>query len=97
MRLVFDDPALRALVVLGWGAAVFVIAPEAVALAYARARRRAAAGRRRADGEPAGGRGARRLGWSAGRTRCGRWARSLPLAVLRCLPLLATCVAPPGG
>ena len=33
---VFDDPALRALVVLGWGAAVFVIAPEAVALAYAR-------------------------------------------------------------
>ena len=35
-RLVFDDPALRALVLLGWGAAVFLIAPEAVALAYAR-------------------------------------------------------------
>ncbi|HYJ77059.1 MAG TPA: MFS transporter, partial [Actinomycetes bacterium] len=35
-RLVFDDPALRALVVLAWGAAVFLIAPEAVALAYAR-------------------------------------------------------------
>ena len=36
-HLVFDDPALRALVVLAWGAAVFLIAPEAVALAYARA------------------------------------------------------------
>ena len=36
-RLVFDDPAVRALVLLGWGASVFLIAPEAVALAYARA------------------------------------------------------------
>ena len=35
-RLVFDDPALRALVLLGWSAAVFLVAPEAVALAYAR-------------------------------------------------------------
>ena len=35
-HLVFDDPALRALVVLAWSAAVFLIAPEAVALAYAR-------------------------------------------------------------
>ena len=35
-RLVFDDPSLRALVLLGWSAAVFLIAPEAVALAYAR-------------------------------------------------------------
>jgi len=35
-RLVFDDPALRALIVLAWSSAVFFIAPESVALAYAR-------------------------------------------------------------
>jgi hypothetical protein len=33
---VFDNPSLRALVLLAWSAAVFLVAPEAVALAYAR-------------------------------------------------------------
>jgi MFS family permease len=34
-RIVFSDPPRRAIVVLGWSAGVFMIAPEAVALAYA--------------------------------------------------------------
>lgn len=93
-RLVFDDPALRALVVLGWGAALFVIAPEAVALAYAQY-----------DGD--GPRvGAALMASIPAGAAVGAFLLSrqhplrqvqllLPLAVLTCLPLLATCVAPP--
>jgi MFS family permease len=93
-RLVFDDPALRALVLLGWGAAVFLIAAEAVALAYARE-----------DGDgtaigaalmaciPAGAAVGAHL---VGRLSPLRQVRAIvPLAVLTCLPLLATCLAPP--
>ena len=90
----FDDPALRALIVLGWGAAVFVIAPEAVALAYARH-----------DGMPAQvgavlmasvPAGAALGAYLVGRQAPMRQVESmLPLAVLSCLPLLATCLAPP--
>ncbi len=93
-RLVFDDPSLRALVLLGWGAAVFLVAPEAVALAYARA-----------DGaDPAAGAalmaslpaGAAIGAWLVGRLEPQRQVRSImPLAVLACLPLMATSVAPP--
>jgi MFS family permease len=34
-RVVFSDPPRRAIIVFGWTAAIFMIAPEAVALAYA--------------------------------------------------------------
>jgi len=34
-RLIFTDPVRRSFVLLGWGAALFLIAPEGVALAYA--------------------------------------------------------------
>jgi len=93
-RLVFDVPAVRALVLLAWSAAVFVIAPEAVALAYARA-----------DGaDPAAGAalmaslpaGAAVGAWLVGRLDPVRQVRAvLPLAVVGCLPLLATAVDPP--
>ena len=93
-RLVFDDPSLRALVLLGWSAAVFLVAPEAVALAYARD-----------DGaDPAAGAalmaslpaGAALGAWWVGRLDPKRQVRSIvPLAVLACLPLMATSLAPP--
>ena len=93
-RLVFDDPSLRALVLLGWSAAVFLVAPEAVALAYARD-----------DGAPAVV-GAAPVGALAAGAARGAWlvtrrdpvwqVRSIvPLAVCACLPLMVTCLAPP--
>ncbi len=93
-RLVFDDPALRALVLLGWGAAVFLIAPEAVALAYARAD---------GEGTPIGAAlmASVPAGAAVGTYVVGRWGPHrqvraiIPLAVLSCLPLLAVCIAPP--
>jgi MFS family permease len=93
-RLVFDDPALRALVLLGWGASVFLIAPEAVGLAYARADGASSAvGAALMASLPAGA----ALGaFFIGRFGPLRQVRAiLPLAVLTCLPLLATCVSPP--
>ena len=93
-RLVFDDPSVRALVLLGWSAAVFLVAPEAVALAYARD-----------DGaDPAVGAalmaslpaGAALGAWLVGRLDPMRQVRSIiPLAVTACLPLMATSLAPP--
>ena len=93
-RLVFDDPALRALVLLGWGASVFLIAPEAVGLAYARADGASpAVGAALMASLPAGA----ALGaFLIGRLGPLRQVRAiLPLSVLTCLPLLATCVSPP--
>ena len=93
-RLVFDDPALRALVLLGWGASVFLVAPEAVGLAYARADGASSAvGAALMASLPAGA----ALGaFVIGRFGPLRQVRAiLPLAVLTCLPLLATCVSPP--
>jgi MFS family permease len=93
-RLVFDDPSLRALVLLGWSAAVFLVAPEAVALAYARE-----------DGaDPVAGAalmaslpaGAAVGAWLVGRLDPLRQVRLIvPLAVVACLPLMATSLAPP--
>lgn len=93
-RLVFDDPALRALVVLAWGAAVFLIAPEAVALAYARA-----------DGaDPVVGAALMAslpAGAAIGSMLVARLDPMrqvnliLPLAVASCAPLLLTSLAPP--
>jgi MFS family permease len=94
VHLVFDDPALRALVLLAWGAALFVIAPEAVALAYARHEGMPAQiGAVLMASVPAGaGLGAYLLARQAPMRQVGLL---LPLAVLTCLPLLATCLAPP--
>lgn len=93
-RLVFDDPALRALIVLAWSAAVFVIAPEAVALAYARD-----------DGaDPAVGAALMAslpAGAAIGALLVARLeplrqvGLILPLAVTSCTPLLLTSLAPP--
>lgn len=93
-RLVFDDPALRALVVLAWSAAVFLIAPEAVALAYARA-----------DGaDPAVGAGLMAslpAGAALGAFLVGRLdpvrqvGLIVPFAVGSCGPLLLTSLSPP--
>lgn len=93
-RLVFDDPALRALVLLGWSAAVFLVAPEAVALAYAREDGAGpAAGAALMASLPAG---AAVGAWLVGRLDPLRQVRAIvPLAVAACLPLLATSIAPP--
>lgn len=93
-RLVFDDPSLRALVLLGWSAAVFLVAPEAVALAYARDDgAQPVVGAALMASLPAGA----ALGaWLVGRLDPLQQVRSIvPLAVVACLPLLATSVAPP--
>lgn len=94
VHLLFDDVALRAIVVLGWGATVFVIAPEAAALAYARHDGMPPqVGALLMASVPAGaGIGAYLLGRQAPMRQVGAM---LPLAVLSCLPLLATCLAPP--
>jgi MFS family permease len=96
LRLTFGDPALRALILLGWGGAVFLIAPEAAALAYVRE-----------DGAPAQvgallmacvPAGAALGAYVVGRLGPMRQVQLLlPLAVLSCLPLLGVCMAPPWG
>lgn len=93
-RLVFDDPSLRALVLLAWGAAVFLIAPEAVALAYARAEgAEPVVGAALMASIPAG---AAVGAWLVGRMDPIQQVRTIvPLAVVSCLPLLATSLAPP--
>jgi MFS family permease len=94
VRLVFDDPALRALVVLGWGSALFVIAPEAVALAYARHEgMQPQVGAALMASLPAGAAlGAYLLGRQAPLRQVGA---ILPLTVLCCLPLLVVSIVPP--
>lgn len=93
-RLVFGDPALRALVVLAWAAAVVVIAPEAVALAYARHDGAGpAAGAALMASLPAGA--------ALGAFIVARWepirqvGAIMPLAVGCCVPLMFTSLAPP--
>lgn len=93
-HLVFDDPALRALVVLAWSAAVFLIAPEAVALAYAREEGAdAAVGALLMASLPAGA----ALGaYLVARLDPLRQVGMIvPLAVSACAPLMLTSVAPP--
>ena len=93
-RLVFDDPALRALVLLGWSAAVFIVAPEAVALAYARDQgAEPVVGAALMASLPAG---AAIGAWVVSRWEPLRQVRLIvPLAVCACLPLLVTSLAPP--
>lgn len=93
-RLLFSDPVRRTLVLLAWGSAVFLIAPEGVALAYARDKELTdAAGATLMASIPAGAAVGAAL---VARLSPGRQVRLiLPLATLACLPLLATSVAPP--
>jgi MFS family permease len=93
-RLVFDDPALRALVVLAWGAAVFLIAPEAVALAYAREEGAdPVVGAALMASLPAGAAIGSML---VARLDPMRQVNLIiPLAVASCAPLMLTSLAPP--
>jgi MFS family permease len=93
-RLVFDDPSMRALVLLGWSAAVFLVAPEAVALAYARDEgAQPVVGAALMASLPAG---AAIGAWLVGRLEPLRQVRLIvPLAVVTCLPLMVTSLAPP--
>jgi MFS family permease len=93
-RLVFDDPSMRALVLLGWSAAVFLVAPEAVALAYAREQgAEPVVGAALMASLPAG---AAIGAWVVGRLEPLRQVRLIvPLAVTTCLPLMVTSLAPP--
>jgi MFS family permease len=93
-RLVFDDPSMRALVLLGWSAAVFLVAPEAVALAYARDEgAEPVVGAALMASLPAG---AAIGAWVVGRLEPLRQVRAIvPLAVVTCLPLMVTSLAPP--
>jgi hypothetical protein len=94
--LVFTDPVRRMLVLLGWGSAVFLIAPEAVALAYAR---------QDGLGELVGGAllASVPAGAAVGAVLVGRMPPHrqvrlvIPLAAAACLPLLATSIEPPSS
>ena len=93
-RLVFDDPSMRALVLLGWSAAVFLVAPEAVALAYARDEgAEPVVGAALMASLPAGAAIGALL---VGRLEPLRQVQAIvPLAVVTCLPLMVTSLAPP--
>lgn len=91
---VFDNPALRALVLLGWGAAVFLVAPEAVALAYAREDDAGpAVGAALMASVPAGAALGAMLVVRLDPMR--QVGLIVPLAVTACAPLLLTSLAPP--
>ncbi|MGH3343561.1 MAG: hypothetical protein ACRDPK_11915 [Carbonactinosporaceae bacterium] len=93
MSLLFRDPCRRALVVLGWGSAIFLIAAEGVALVYARRHGAPDMGGLLMAAVPAGaGIGA----WYIGRQAMLRQVSAIrPLAFAACLPLLATGLDPP--
>jgi len=92
--MLMRDPSRRAFVLLGWALAAPLVAPEAVALAYAKD-----------NGEVDGWGGALMagvvVGAAIGSVLIGRRALRvqldlvLPLAVLMCLPLLVTGIEPP--
>lgn len=93
-RLVSGDPVRRALVLLAWGAALALVAPEAVALAYARGQGHGAAvGAALMASVPAGA--------AVGAALIGRLGPHqqvrliLPLAGCACLPLVLTATDPP--
>ena len=91
---VAGDPVRRCLVLFAWGAAAFMIAPEAVALAYAESGGNSAAvGTVLMAALPAGG--------ALGAILVSRWPPGdqtraiLPLALASCLPLVLTGASPP--
>jgi MFS family permease len=93
-RLVFADPVLRVLVLLAWGTALALVAPEGVALAYARDH---------GQGTVAGGAllAAVPAGAAVGAALIARLGplrqvhAILPLAAAACLPMLVTALDPP--
>jgi MFS family permease len=93
-RVVFSNPARRAIVIFGWTAAVFMIAPEAVALAYAGDQ---------GESEVWGGllMASVPAGAAVGAVIIGRapheaQIRALPRLVMgMCLPMLVIAAAPP--
>ncbi|MGH3329629.1 MAG: MFS transporter [Streptomycetales bacterium] len=93
VALVFGDPCRRALVILGWGSAIFLIAAEGVALVYGRAHGSPDMGGMLMAAVPAGaGIGA----WCIARQPVLRQVSAIrPLAFAACLPLLATGLDPP--
>jgi MFS family permease len=92
-RLVFADQVLRILVLLGWSAAIFLIAAEGVALAYARQHGEPDLGGLLMASVPAGGAvGA----WLVSRLPLPLQLRLVrPLAAAACVPLLLTGFDPP--
>jgi MFS family permease len=93
-RVVADDPALRAMIGLGCGAAILLTSPEAVALAYAKADGAGPAiGAALMASLPAGATVGALL--VARLTPMQQVNAIVPLAVATCVPLLLTCVAPP--
>jgi MFS family permease len=93
LRLVLTDPVRRSFVFFAWAAALFLVAPEGVALAYARNHGAPELGGALLATIP--------LGAALGAAAVSRWAPAtqlrliLPLAGLACLPLVATLTAPP--
>jgi MFS family permease len=91
-REIFGDPVRRAITLLGWMSALFLVAPEAVALAY-RPDLSGAMGGALLAAVPAGSAiGALLLPRLSMRDQL---RLLLPLAALSCLPLFATSVDPP--
>ena len=91
-RELMEDPARRAMVIFGWCSALFLIAPEAVAVGYSLDQPAWVSGLLLAS-VPAGS--------ALGALLLGRLALPrqtellLPLAALSCLPLFATSIGPP--
>jgi predicted MFS family arabinose efflux permease len=92
VREIFSDPVRRAITLLGWVSALFLVAPEAVALGY-RPGLSGATGGALLAAVPAGS--------AVGALLVPRLSLRdqlrllLPLAALSCLPLFATSVNPP--
>jgi MFS family permease len=86
-RLIFTDPVRRSFVLLGWGAALFLIAPEGVALAYAAEHGRAGLGGVLMAAIPAG----TAIGAIyVSRLSTAAAVRAIrPMILLSCLPLIA--------
>ena len=92
MRELLGDPVRRSITLLGWGSALFLIAPEAIALAY-RPGLTPVVGGVLLAAVPAGSAvGALLLPRVPLRDQL---RLLLPLAALSCLPLFATSVGPP--
>lgn len=92
-RFVFARPSRRMLVLLAWSVALFLVAAEGVALAYARDHDARDLGGVLMASVPAGG----ALGaWVLGRAPLAVQLGAIrPLAAAACLPLLITAVNPP--
>jgi MFS family permease len=88
----FSGPVRRSLIVLGWGSALFLIAPEAVALAYRPGQSQFIGGILLAAVPAGSALGALLLPQVPLRDQV---RLLLPLAALSCVPLFATSVDPP--